>query len=142
MSFWQEFKTFALKGNMMDMAIGIIIGAAFSKIVNSLVADLIMPPLGLFMRGMDFSKLVLKMHIPGTSSAPVELRYGAFINNLIDFFILAGVIFIMIKLMNKLRRNREEEKETPKSKDCPECRMSIPIEAKKCGHCCSILKSS
>jgi large conductance mechanosensitive channel len=139
MSFWQEFKTFALKGNMVDMAIGIIIGAAFGKVVSSLVSDVIMPPLGLLIGGIDFNQFVYKMHIPGTSAAPVELKYGAFINNLIDFLIIAGVIFFIIKAMNKLRWH--EEKEAPQTKDCPECRMSIPFDAKKCGHCGSTLQS-
>ncbi len=142
MSLWQEFKVFALKGNMVDMAIGIIIGAAFSKVVSSLVSDVILPPLGLFIGGIDFSKLALKMHLPGTAASPVDLKYGVFINNVIDFLIVAGTIFLIIKAMNKLRQTEpEKNEEVPKTKDCPECRMSIPIDAKKCGHCCSILKS-
>jgi large conductance mechanosensitive channel len=141
MSLWQEFKAFALKGNMVDMAIGIIIGASFSKVVSSLVSDIIMPPLGLLIGGMDFSKLSLKMHVPGTSGEPVELKYGAFINSLIDFLIIAIAIFAMIKLINSLRQSKEEAPEAPKTKECPECRMSVPIDARKCGHCCSILKA-
>lgn len=141
MSLWQDFKTFALKGNMVDMAIGIIIGASFSKVVSSLVSDIIMPPLGLLIGGMDFSKFAVKMHIPGTSSEPVELKYGVFINSLIDFLIIALAIFAVIKLINILRQPKEEMPEASKTKDCPECLMSIPVDAKKCGHCCSILKT-
>jgi large conductance mechanosensitive channel len=132
MSLWQEFKSFALKGNMIDMAVGIIIGAAFSKVVSSLVSDLILPPFGLIMGGVDFSKLSVKMHIPGTINAPVELRYGDFITSMINFVLLAGVIFVMIKFMNTLGW---KEKETPTTKECPECRMTIPKEATRCGHC-------
>ena len=141
MSLWQEFKTFAVKGSMVDMAIGIIIGAAFSKVVSSLVADIIMPPLGLLIGGVDFSKLAFSMHVPGSSGPPVELKYGVFINSLIDFFIVATVIFLVIKAMNKLYHT-EAKAEAPKTQDCPECRMQIPVDAKKCGHCCSNLKIS
>lgn len=137
MSLWQDFKTFALKGNMIDMAVGIIIGAAFTKIVSSLVSDIIMPPLGLLIGGIDFSQFMFKMHIPGTSKEPVDLKYGAFLNNLIDFLIIAILIFAIIKVVNRFRK--VEDSEAVKTKDCPECLMSIPINAKKCGHCCSIL---
>jgi large conductance mechanosensitive channel len=142
MSLWEEFKTFALKGNMVDMAIGIIIGAAFGKVVSSLVSDIIMPPLGLLIGGVDFSSLALKMHLPGSTAEPVEWKYGVFINTLINFLIIASVIFFIIKMMNKLRltASKKEEKEAP-TQDCPECRMPIPIDAKKCGHCCSSLES-
>lgn len=142
MSLLQEFKTFALKGNMIDMAIGIIIGASFSKVVSSLVSDIIMPPLGLLIGGMDFNNFSFKMHKPGTVSDVVELKYGAFINSMIDFLIIAVAIFAVIKLVNMLRQSKEEVPETPKTKECSECRMSIPVDAKKCGHCCSILKAS
>lgn len=142
MSLWQEFKTFALKGNMVDMAIGIIIGAAFSKVVSSFVSDIIMPPLGLFIGGIDFSQFAIKMHLPRSSAAPVEMKYGAFMNSTIDFLIIAVIIFTVIKVMNKLRQPENTEQENPKTKECPECRMPIPIDAKKCGHCCSALIDS
>ncbi len=138
MSWLQEFKTFALKGNMVDLAIGVIIGTVFGKVIASLVADIIMPPLGLLIGGVDFGALSLKMHLPGSSAAPVELKYGAFLNTVIDFLIISGVIFIIIKMMNKLRGSKAAE--APTTKECPECLMSIPLRAKKCGHCCSQLK--
>jgi large conductance mechanosensitive channel len=133
----KEFKEFALRGNMVDLAIGVIIGAAFGKVVSSLVADIIMPPIGLIVGGIDFSALSFKMHVPGSIQPPVEVKYGTFLNNLIDLLIISGVIFLVIKGMNSLRKNEEPAptKETP----CPECKMAIPIKAKKCGHCCSNL---
>lgn len=136
MNIIKEFKDFALKGNMVDLAIGVIIGAAFGKVVSSLVSDIIMPPIGLLIGGIDFSALSVKMSLPGSSLPPVEIKYGLFINNLIDFFIISAVIFLAIKGMNKLRKS--SPKEASKTKVCPECFMEVPIEAKKCGHCCSI----
>ena len=136
MSWLKEIKEFALKGSMVDLAIGVIIGAAFGKVVSSLVADIIMPPLGLLLGHMDFSNLSLKMKLPGSEAAPVELRYGSFINNLIDFAIVALAIFFIIKLMNRLRPGPVVE---PKTRECPECLMEVPVKAKKCGHCCSVL---
>lgn len=143
MSWIQEFKTFALKGNMVDLAIGVVIGTAFGRVVSSLVSDIIMPPIGLLLGGVDFSKLAINLHIPGMSHAPVELKYGTFVNTLVDFFIIAFVIFAVMKLMNRLRlTGTPEVPAAPTTKECPECMMSIPIGAKKCGHCCSPLTSS
>ncbi len=102
MSLIKEFKEFALKGNVVDMAVGIVIGAAFTKIVTSLVSDVIMPPLGAVVGGVDFSKHVLK--IPGTE---VDIRYGAFLNTVVDFTIVALAIFMVIKAMNTLKRKQE-----------------------------------
>ncbi len=132
----KEFKDFALRGNMVDMAIGIIIGAAFSNVVNSFVSDIVMPPIGLLIDGVDFSALSLKLHWPGSQKVPVELKYGAFIKTLIDLTIIALAIFLVIKLMNRLHRKKPEE---PDTKQCSECCMSIPVKAKKCGYCCTQL---
>lgn len=115
MSLLQEFKEFAVKGNAVDMAVGIIIGAAFTKVVNSIVNDLIMPPLGMLLGGVDFKnlRLVLKEAIPAdpTTGAPavaeVAVRYGMFINNVVDFLIVAWVIFLVVRGMNRLIRKRE-----------------------------------
>jgi large conductance mechanosensitive channel len=133
----KEFKEFALKGNMVDLAIGVIIGTAFGKIVSSLVSDVLMPPLGLLLGGVDFSNLSLKLNLPGSAGQPVELKYGLFINALIDFLIIAFVIFLVIKAMNRLRPAPVPPQIT---KECPECLMEVPIKAKKCGHCCSVLQ--
>ena len=113
MAFWKEFKTFALKGNVMDMAVGVIIGGAFSKIVTSLVNDIIMPPIGFLLGNTDFSKLQINLAkinniIPGTDSQaePVYWNYGAFIQQCVDFAILAFCVFLMVRLMNKIMRKK------------------------------------
>lgn len=137
MSIVKEFKEFALKGNMVDLAIGVIIGTAFGKIVSSLVSDVLMPPLGLLLGGVDFSDLSLKLSLPGSSGQPVEIKYGIFINTMIDFFIVALVIFLVIRAMNKLRPPAVQPQVT---RECPECLMEVPLKAKKCGHCCSVLQ--
>jgi large conductance mechanosensitive channel len=104
MSLAKEFKEFAMKGNVVDMAVGIVIGAAFTKIVSSLVADVIMPPLGLLLGGLDFSKHVLEIQGP---KGPVDIRYGAFLNSVVDFLIVALAIFAVVKAMNALKRKQE-----------------------------------
>ena len=132
---FSEFKTFAMRGNVMDMAVGVIIGGAFKGIVDSLVNDIVSPLIGLFAK-KDFSHLV--MHIFG-----VELKYGAFITAVINFIIMAFVIFLLLKGINKLSRlGKKEEKteEAPKVKTCPFCRSEIAIEAVRCPHCTSCLE--
>ena len=125
----KEFKTFALRGNVVDMAVGVIIGAAFGKIVDSLVKDVIMPPIGFIIGNVDFSelKVILKAGEPA-----VSLNYGFFINQVINFTIVAIAMFMLVRAMTKL-----QHKQPPPSveKNCPECRMAIPIDAKRCGHC-------
>lgn len=130
MPFFQEFKAFAMRGNALDLAIGVIIGAAFSKIVNSLVTDIIMPPIGVFLGGKDFSNLAITIHEATATSPAVLFRYGSFINTVVDFSIIAFVIFLAIKAMNKLLPPVETT-----TKECPQCFMTIPSKAKKCGHC-------
>lgn len=137
MSWIQEFKKFALKGNMVDLAIGVIIGTAFGKVVSSLVSDVIMPPIGLLLGGVDFSSLALKLSVPGLYKPPVEIKYGLFINTLIDFLIIAAIIFFVVKAMNKMRLSNADVLLT---RECPECLMSIPLRAKRCAHCGSELK--
>ncbi len=127
-----EFKEFALKGNMMDMAVGIILGAAFGTAIKSLVEDVIMPPIGYLMGKVDFS--ALSWALPVDDGEPVLIKYGSFINNCIALLIVALVLFFMIKAMNAAKK---EEEEAPTTKSCNECQMDIPIEAKKCGHCTS-----
>jgi len=109
----KEFKTFAMRGNVMDMAIGIIIGVAFGKIMTSLVNDVIMPPIGLLIGGMDFSQLGVTLKASGVGSPAVILKYGMFINTIIDFLIVGFAIFMVIKGMNAMKRKQEEPPATP-----------------------------
>jgi large conductance mechanosensitive channel len=141
---WKEFREFALKGSMIDLAIGIIIGAAFGKVITSLVNDVIMPPIGLLLGKVDFSSLYLNlsgkdfvsMQEAIDAGAPI-LKYGLFVNTLIEFFIIAFVIFIVVKNINNLRK-KEAEKE-PETKECQYCLSSIPIKATRCPNCTSEL---
>ncbi|QDU84660.1 Large-conductance mechanosensitive channel [Planctomycetes bacterium Pla163] len=142
MGMLKEFKDFAVKGNVMDMAIGIIIGGAFTPIVKSMVDDIIMPPIGMLLGGVDFSeyKLVIQeasVAADGTEVAAVAINYGNFINICITFVIIAFAVFMLVKGMNRLRREEEAAPAAPTTKDCPHCLMSIPIAATKCGHCTS-----
>lgn len=113
MSFMQEFKEFALKGNVMDMAVGVIVGGAFGSIVTSLIDNVIMPPLGLVMGGVDFKDLAITLKEQQGDAAAVVLKYGAFIQNVVDFLVLAFIIFLMVKGMNKLSRQAKKEEPAP-----------------------------
>jgi large conductance mechanosensitive channel len=149
----KEFKEFAVKGNVMDMAVGIVIGAAFGTIVKSFVADVIMPPIGLLLGNVDFSNLfiVLKQGAEGAASfatvadaqaaGAVTLNYGQFINTIISFLIVALAIFVVIKNMNRLKREKPAPAADPTTKDCPYCFSSISIKATRCPSCTSSLQS-
>jgi large conductance mechanosensitive channel len=141
---WKEFKEFAVKGNAVDLAVGVIIGAAFGGIVNSLVKDILMPPVGLITGGLDFSnKFMILKHAPGggTFSTPADAikagavtwNYGNFITLVINFLIVAFCIFLVVKAMNKIKRPTPGAPAV--SKDCPACAMAIPIKATRCPHC-------
>ena len=117
MGMLSEFKEFAMKGNMIDMATGIIIGGAIGKVISSLVEDVIMPPIGVLMGGVDFSDLGYTLQAAAGDAPAVVLKYGSFIQTLIDFLIIAFAIFMMIKFMNKLKRNKEEEEAGPSTED-------------------------
>ncbi|MBW2441027.1 MAG: large conductance mechanosensitive channel protein MscL [Deltaproteobacteria bacterium] len=149
----KEFKEFAMRGNVVDMAVGIIIGAAFGTIVKSLVADIIMPPIGLLLGNVDFSNLfiVLKGAAAGDAFASladaqkagaVTLNYGLFINTIISFLIVAFAIFLLIKGLNKMKREEEAPPEEPTTKECPRCLSTIPIKATRCAHCTSELEAA
>ncbi len=127
----KEFKAFAMRGNVLDMAVGIIIGAAFGKIITSLVSDIIMPPIGLLLGNVDFSSLVVRLSSPLTG-APVTIRYGAFINTVVDFIIVAFAIFLLIRQVNRFQTKKPV---VPTTRECPECLSVIPINAKRCSHC-------
>ena len=143
---WKEFKEFAVKGNAIDLAVGVIIGAAFGKIVSSIVDDLLMPPLGKVLGNLNFADYYVPLSdkvIPGMSldaarkaGAPV-FAYGNFITVLINFVIVAFCIFLVVKAINKLKRPSPTA--PPVAKDCPACTMSIPIKATRCPHCTSEL---
>ena len=141
----KEFKEFAMRGNVLDMAVGIIIGAAFGKIVSSFVGDVLMPPIGLLLGNVDFSNLFL--NLSGQEFASVEaakaagaatLNYGMFINTVIDFVIVAFAIFLMIRQVNRLMPKKEAAP-APATKECPRCLSSVPLKATRCAHCTSDL---
>lgn len=136
MSFLKEFRDFAIKGNAVDMAVGIIIGAAFGKIVTSLVNDIIMPPVGLLLGGVDFSDLSFTLKSAAGTNPGVAIKYGLFLNTIIDFAIIAFCIYLVVRGMNTLMKQKPEAQTMKK---CPECQMDIPISAKRCGHCTSKL---
>ena len=139
MGILKEFKTFALKGNVLDMAVGIIIGAAFGKIVNSLVTDVMMPPLGMLLGKVDFSQLKFVL---GEGPDAAAINYGLFINNVISFLIVAFAVFLLVKGVNTVRAKMEkaEEKPAPTEKVCPYCCSKIPLAATRCPHCTSELR--
>ncbi|MEK9180786.1 MAG: large conductance mechanosensitive channel protein MscL [Patescibacteria group bacterium] len=141
---FKEFKEFAIKGSVMDLAIGVIIGTAFGKIVTSLVNDVIMPPLGLLLGKVDFSNLYFNLssrNFPSLAAARAAgaptLNYGLFINAVIDFVIVAFVIFLLVKQINRLKR--QSPPPASNTKKCPYCFLEIPLPATKCGHCASTL---
>src|SRR5512136_2469501 len=147
----KEFKEFAMKGNVLDMAVGIVIGAAFGTIIGSLVADVIMPPIGLLLGNVDFSNLfwVLKEgKVAGPyaslaaakAAGAVSMNIGVFINTVINFIIVAFAIFFMIRSVNQLKRKEQAPPAAPTTKDCTHCFMAIPIKATRCPHCTSDLK--
>ena len=144
----KEFKEFAMRGNVMDMAIGIVIGAAFGKIVTSFVSDILMPPVGLLLGGVDFSNIFVVLGEGEYASLEAAKEAGAatwnvglFINTVIDFLIIAFAIFLVIKAINNLKRKEEEAPPPPTEKACPFCTTNIPIKATRCPHCTSQLEA-
>lgn len=146
----KEFKEFAMRGNVVDMAVGLIIGAAFGTIVKSLVADVIMPPIGLLLSNVDFSNLFIVLK-EGATAGPfasladaqkagaVTLNYGLFINTIISFLIVAFAVFLLVRSINNLKRKEEAPPAEPTTKECPQCLSTIPIMAKRCAFCTSEL---
>jgi len=149
----KEFKEFAMRGNVVDMAVGIIIGAAFGTIVNSLVADVIMPPIGLLFGNIDFSNLFVVLKEGTKAAGPYEslatakaagavtINYGFFINTVISFLVVAFAVFLLIRGINQMKRQEAVPPPVPTTKDCPYCLSTIPIKATRCGHCTSELKT-
>ena len=149
---FKEFKEFAVKGNVVDMAVGIIIGVAFGAVVKSLVSDVIMPPVGLLFGNVDFSNffLVLKqgaqavgpytMVSEAQKAGAVTLNYGIFVNTVINFAVIAFAMFLVVRSMNRLSRQKEAQPTEPTTKECPYCLSVIPLKATRCAHCASELK--
>jgi len=133
----KEFKEFISRGNVMDMAVGVIIGGAFTAIVNSLVKDMLMPLLSLLTGGFDFSGLCIAL---GEGENAATINYGSFISAIINFLLIALVIFLIIKAINKVSRKKKEEAPVPTTKECPYCKEQIAIEATRCPHCTSKLE--
>jgi large conductance mechanosensitive channel len=148
----KEFKEFAIKGNMIDMAVGIIIGAAFGTVVSSLVADIIMPPIGLGLGNVDFSNLFWVMKQGATplglhptlaeaqAAGAVTFNYGLFIVKIINFIIVAFAVFLLVRMINKMRRPKEVKPGEPTTKECPYCKSAIAIKASRCSFCTSQLE--
>jgi large conductance mechanosensitive channel len=147
----KEFKAFVMRGNVLDLAVGIIIGGAFGTIVKSLVDDVIMPPIGLALGNVDFANLFLMLK-PGLKASPpyptladaqaagaVTINYGNFVNNVVTFIIVALAVFLIVRVANRLK---PQDAATPTTKDCPYCRMAIPVSATRCPHCTSDLKAA
>jgi large conductance mechanosensitive channel len=147
----KEFKEFAMRGSVVDMAVGIVIGAAFGTIVKSFVDDVLMPPIGLLLGNVDFSNLFITLKEGSKAAGPyasvaaakaagaVTLNLGMFINTIISFIIVAFAVFLVIKGINRMKREQEEPPAEPTTKDCPYCLTSIPIQASRCPHCTSQL---
>ena len=147
---WKEFKEFAVKGNAVDLAVGVIIGAAFGSIVTSLVKDIVMPPISLLTGGLDFSNkfIVLRaakdgsiaFHTPADAAkaGAITWNYGNFVTLLINFLIVAGAVFLLVRAINRLKQPKHAD---PVTRDCPACAMTIPIKAKRCPYCTSDLST-
>lgn len=144
---WSEFRKFISRGNVMDLAVGVVIGAAFTKIVDSFVKDILMPPIGMLTGGVDFSNLYINLSrqryaslAEATEAGAPTINYGLFLNNVIAFVIVAFAIFLLVRAYNRLREERESEPAAPTDMECPYCRFKIPIGATRCAHCTSELQ--
>ena len=146
----KDFREFIARGNAFDLAVGVIIGGAFAAIVNSLVNDVVMPPIGVLLRGVDFSNLFLPLKggaYPSLAAAKAAgvptIAYGAFVNTLINFLIVAFVVFLLVRGVNRLKRQppAPEPEPVPTTKQCPLCLSTIPLKATRCAHCTSDLRA-
>jgi len=144
---WKEFKEFVMRGNVMDMAVGVILGAAFGKIVTSLVGDILMPPVGVILGHVDFANLFIALsgqHYDTLAAAKTagvaSINYGLFLNTVIDFLIVAFVIFVLVKQVNKLKQPAPVS--VPATRECPFCLSAIPLKASRCAYCTSEVKAA
>jgi large conductance mechanosensitive channel len=145
----KEFKEFALRGNVLDLAIAVIIGAAFGAIVNSFVSDILMPPIGLLLGNADFADLFINLSggryetlAAAQEAGAVTINYGVFVSTIIDFVIIAFALFLIVRQVNRLQRKEEEKPEAPTTKECPYCLSTIPLAATRCPHCTAELESA
>ncbi|HEB66117.1 MAG TPA: large conductance mechanosensitive channel protein MscL [Chloroflexi bacterium] len=146
----KEFKNFIMRGNVLDLAVAVVIGGAFGKIVTSFVNDILMPPIGLLLGGVDFSNLFINLSggeyaslAEAQAAGAATINYGVFINTLLDFLIIAFAIFLVVRAVNRLQAAQQEEKTpppAPTTKTCPYCFTEIPIQATRCPHCTSQLE--
>ncbi|MGH9788440.1 MAG: large-conductance mechanosensitive channel protein MscL [Candidatus Acidiferrales bacterium] len=143
----KEFKEFAMRGTVLDMAVGIVIGASFGKIIGSFVDDILMPPFGLLLGRMDFSNLFLNLSgqkyetlAAAKEAGAATLNYGMFFNTVINFLIVAFAIFLLIRQVNRFKR-AQEAPAAPTTRECPFCLLAIPVKAARCGHCTSVLEA-
>lgn len=142
---FQEFKKFAMRGSVLDLAVGVILGVAFGKVVGSFVEDIIMPPIGRLLGHVDFSNLFVSLNgthydtiAAAKAAAAPTINYGLFLNTIINFLIVALAIFLLVQQVNRWGK-KPEPVTAPTTKDCPQCAMAIPLAAKRCGHCTSQL---
>ncbi|MGH7406423.1 MAG: large conductance mechanosensitive channel protein MscL [Candidatus Methylomirabilales bacterium] len=145
----KDFKEFAMRGNVLDMAVGIIIGAAFGKIVSSLVSDILMPPIGFLLGKIDFSNLFIPLSeqayptlAAAKAAGAATINYGVFANTVMDFIIVAFAIFLMVRQVNRMARKPELRPAAPTTRECPYCLSPIPIKATRCSHCTSDVKTA
>ncbi len=145
----KEFKEFAIRGNVIDMAVGIIIGAAFGKIVSSFVGDVLMPPIGLILGKVDFSNLFINLSgksyttlAEAKAAGAATLNIGVFLNTVIDFVLVAFAIFLLVRWINRMKRQPEAAPAAPTTRECVYCLSSIPVKATRCPHCTSELKAA
>jgi large conductance mechanosensitive channel len=144
----EEFKKFVMRGNVLDMAVGIIIGAAFGTIIQSLVDDIIMPPIGLLLGGVNFADLFINLGdgsyetlAAAQDAGAATINYGLFINSIIVFLIVAFAVFLLVRTVNRMQEEEEAEEAGPASKTCPECLSEIPVDARRCAFCTTLLEA-
>jgi large conductance mechanosensitive channel len=145
----KDFKEFLMRGNMLDMAVGIVIGAAFGTVITSLVDDIIMPPIGMLLGGVDFQNLFITLGggdyatlAEAQEAGAATINYGLFINNIIAFLIIGLAVFLLIRGFNRLRKEEEKPPAEPTTKECPECLSEIPIAAHRCAYCTTALEAA
>lgn len=143
----KEFKEFAMRGNVLDMAVGIIIGVAFGKIISSFVNDVLMPPIGLLLGGADFTELYINLSeteyaslAEAREAGAATINYGVFLNTVLDFLIVAFAVFLLVQQVNRLRRKQEAAPPPPTTRECPFCLSTVALKARRCAHCTSELQ--